>query len=390
MGTNSSSLPPMTMTSLTGFLSDLLATPLALIVASLSFVAAAAGEAQTPPTFHSGIELVQVNVVVLDRQRRPVQGLSASDFILEIDGGTVPIAAFSEVALPPPTASEANDLSLRGRSDVSLLEGRLVTILLDRSIPAGAATTVARTIAHSAIDALSPSDAAAVIRTSTFANDGAGSEFTSDKDVLRAAVESTFVGSTPDAPGALIIPSGECPCGLCSLNVVDAVGRAMAAVTDRPKLVLFVGSAISINDLSVGVREYPSCRGQVDQARDRVLRTLDEANVVFHVLDPRGLLTLSNEAALSAKQAAVVSPRMVRETEMQRQGDLAVLPTFTGGRTVLSTNTPDRLIPEIFAESASYYLLAIERPDRRTSGRLRVRVRGTGLEVRARTGYVPR
>lgn len=66
-------------------------------------------------------------------------------------------------------------------------EGRLVAIMLDRSIMSGPQAVAARNIALAAIDQLGPSDLAAVIRNDGFANDGAVQGFTRDKARLRAA-----------------------------------------------------------------------------------------------------------------------------------------------------------------------------------------------------------
>jgi hypothetical protein len=77
---------------------------------------------------------------------------------------------------------------------------------------------------------------------------------------------------------------------------------------------------------------------------------------------------------------------------LARQGNLAVLPDFTGGRTVLNTNDPQTVVPAIFEESQSYYLIGIPRveggrdDDQRRN--IKVRVKGRDdLIVRARTGY---
>jgi hypothetical protein len=42
--------------------------------------------AQTPPAFRSGVDVVLLDVTVLDRDRRPVRGLTAGDFTVLVDG----------------------------------------------------------------------------------------------------------------------------------------------------------------------------------------------------------------------------------------------------------------------------------------------------------------
>ncbi|MCC7010388.1 MAG: hypothetical protein IT184_16385 [Acidobacteria bacterium] len=37
-----------------------------------------------------------------------------------------------------------------------------------------------------------------------------------------------------------------------------------------------------------------------------------------------------------------------------------MLPDVTGGRTVLNSNDPDRMVPAIFVENSTYYLLGFE------------------------------
>ena len=64
--------------------------------------------AQASPTFAERVEVRVINLeaVVVDRQGRRVPGLGPSDFTLEVDGETVPVEYFSEIAdglaVPPP------------------------------------------------------------------------------------------------------------------------------------------------------------------------------------------------------------------------------------------------------------------------------------------------
>src|SRR5436190_5591423 len=54
-----------------------------------------------PPPFRAGTDLVLLDVSVLDKQHQPVRGLTATDFVVTIDGKPVPIAAFKAIDLPP-------------------------------------------------------------------------------------------------------------------------------------------------------------------------------------------------------------------------------------------------------------------------------------------------
>ena len=59
-----------------------------------------------PPTFRTGVDVVQIDVSVLDKARRPVRGLSAADFTVLEDGKPRPIVAFSAIELPGSRAKD--------------------------------------------------------------------------------------------------------------------------------------------------------------------------------------------------------------------------------------------------------------------------------------------
>src|SRR5919112_3551302 len=120
----------------------------------------------SPPqsTFRTGVDLVSVDVSVLDRDRRPVRGLQATDFVVREDGHIRPIAAFSAVDLPdPPAAPPAawmREVPPDVVTNVVPREGRLVVILLDRRPEDNPA---AQRTAEAAVDQLGPGDLAAVV-----------------------------------------------------------------------------------------------------------------------------------------------------------------------------------------------------------------------------------
>jgi len=71
--------------------------PVALLLAALAVSVRSQSQRST---FRAGVDLVQVDVSVLDKERRPVRGLTAADFTLLEDGKPRTIAAFSAVDLP--------------------------------------------------------------------------------------------------------------------------------------------------------------------------------------------------------------------------------------------------------------------------------------------------
>lgn len=367
-----------------------------LLTASLSL--RAQGPSQTMPTFAGGVDLVRLDVIVLDRNRRPVTGLTAADFEVLEEGKPRKVEAFAAVTLPGAVAAGSAATWTRDvapdvvRNDAPD-EGRLAVILLDFAIPTGPMSVTARKIAHAAVDALGPSDLAAVVRSNPIAGEGLPQNFTADRERLRAAIESPFMGLTRPpydvaSGGADVVPgldweSPYCPCGVCQWRAMERVADALTDVHGRHKVLFFIGREIMVNEApSADPRNL--CDVYVSQARDRTMRALDRANVTVHSLDPSGLETLA--ATASGMR------RTLPATNLARQANLGVLPAYTGGRTVLNTNGPDAAVAQIFDESRTYYQLGFIRGEGGRAGErraVRVRVNRPGATVRSRTGYYP-
>ena len=174
---------------------------IATLVAVAMVLIAARPHAQTPAaqaTFKGGTDLVQVDVSVLDGKRRPVRGLTAADFTVFEDGKPREIQAFSEVYLPDRVRADVAAWVHDVPSDVALNrvaeeEGRLVLILLDRTIPTGEPSTRAKRIAEAAVKELGPDDLAAVLSTSN----GANQNLTSDRTRLLRAINESDERAAP-------------------------------------------------------------------------------------------------------------------------------------------------------------------------------------------------
>src|SRR3954454_11238958 len=120
------------------------------------------------PTFRAGVDVVELDVTVLDKDRRPVKGLTAQDFSILDRGKPQPIVAFSAVDVPAPVAYSAPWMREAPLDVVSNAENRrLVTIVMDDAYtdfnPDFAKR--AKQIARNAVNELGPADLASVVFT---------------------------------------------------------------------------------------------------------------------------------------------------------------------------------------------------------------------------------
>ncbi len=314
---------------------------------------------QPRPTFRSGVDLVPIDVVVLDNDRRPVRGLRAGDFTVTEDDDPQAIQTFEEVDVPEPEADApawmrevapdvvSNDIQTR----------RLVLLVLDDAgidVERGETKSL-REIADRVIDGLGPSDLAAVVYTFL----GRVESFTSDRRKLRAAVEAF----TPHGWGKAGQPLGcQLRPGGCAVDTMSRVADVLRTAPGGRKLLVFISPQLSTG---AEISERPDEFKGLDAIRT-MFANLQLANVSVYSYDPRGLT------------AAPAPP------------DEIGLAEATGGRRVRATNTPEAHVGQMFRESSAYYLIGYQTTHARADGRFRrisVRVNRPGLDVRTRTGY---
>jgi len=368
------------------------------------------------PQFRAGVELLQLDVVVLDSKRQPVVGLTAADFTVLDNGTETPIRAFTPIELARPRASEAvwarevaPDVTT---NQVGQEEGRLAVILLDRTIPAES-TVTARKIATTAVESLGPHDLAAVVSTNNSAVQGRGVQnLTADRARLLDAINATdpSTGMSATAEGIMNMPmspfkidplnDSRCLCGLCVMETVTRVAEAVQSTPRRRKMLLFIGSSMIWQaSRPIGTAfEDPGCESRLKDARGAMFAAIDRANLTVHSIDPQELVNFSPAAQASpraqgsaARVAGLQSTVLTAPNTLIDRESMTVLPDRTGGRAVIGRNDPEQTIPEIFRESASYYVIGVERamsmrPD--TARTLQVKVGRKGLRVVAQRQYV--
>jgi VWFA-related protein len=332
---------------------------------------------QAPVPFKTGIDVVQLDVSVLDGERRPVKGLTAADFTILEDGESRPIVGFSAVELAGNARTPAAFEAIAPDVATNLLPpGRIVGIVLDQSTPPGPPAEYARRLARSAIEALDPADLAAVIYTGP----GRSLDFTTDRARLLDATRNLSLGMSPRDTGDNF-ERGECACGVCSLETIGTIAEALGREPHRRKTILFIGSRIQLYEAGPG-----RCAPMLETATRRMTEAVQRANVTIHTFDP----TLLQPTVSSAEARTSGLERANAAGASSYQESLRELAARTGGRAVLNTNAPAEHLRGILDETSTYYLLAFQAPHPQGAKAFHpvtVRVNRPGVAVRTRSAY---
>jgi VWFA-related protein len=376
-----------------------------LVMGGAWLVAQDAPLQQAPPIFRAATDLVEVDVSVLDGRRLPVRDLTAADFTIFENGQPRPVETFTFVDLPNRTTSRDASWMSEVPPDVVTNrtlaeEGRLVVILMDRTIPVGQPTITARAVAAATVDELGPGDMAAVISTSG----GVPQNFTSDRARLMRAINQRDWSTGPSGEVQQIeagihqgfegvftpLTDARCLCGLCVPETITRVADALQDVPRRRKSLIFVGSDFIVQAGPQVQQAELGCGQKLEDARDVMFAALDRSGLVVHGVDPSGLESVGSPT--TDNRWAVRGPARVQtmQQHLQRQNNIHVVPDHTGGRTVMNTNAPESRIPEIVRESASYYLIGFRPADpdpARPVRPIEVKVNRRNVEVRSRRQF---
>ncbi len=401
-----------------------------LVAGSLVLSLSARQAPDSPPVFRASVDLVQIDVSVLDKNRHPVTGLTAADFTVLEDGKARPIASFTPVDLPrrqpaPEAAAAAwtRDVAPDVATNAAPLEGRLVVIMFDWSIRREDQPE-ARRIATAAVNAMGPGDQAAVLFSNPARTAGTPQNFTADRARLLDAINRPMAAAIKAGPaddirnvnGAMIddpegYESGDCSCRRCVMEDVTQIANLVRDVPGRRKVLLFIGTFFqgfepvsltgatpqppgvspfrpppgefvqpTIISASKTLNLWPGwCAGVLNAARNDMQRATGLANLTIDAVDPAGAPSPGDDPMGGSTQF-----------QMKRLDDLHVMPDITGGRTIVNTNAPDEQIPSLLDESGSYYLIGFERASGVNDGKLHsidVKVKRQGVDVHTRSGY---
>jgi VWFA-related protein len=403
---------------------------LVLLAAAPLFAQAPAPPA-SPPRFESTVALVTLPVFVTGKDGQPVAGLTAADFEVTDDGKATTIAAVQEVDV-----SEALPAASSASPSVQAAARRQFLFLFDLSFSNPSGIVRARQAAMKfAQEGLAPSDLAGV---ATFSIQGGVRlllGLTTDREQFTRAVDTLGVLHVQRIADPLALTYELSPSGLD--QVVSAAGhggdwvehvrqqvlslrrgedaqyaqrvndylislqrlaRALDTVRGRKQVILLSGGfdqtalmgatgeqaaqdsrAVTEGRLWEVQSESRFGDAKARSVMDDMSRAFAGADAVVHTVDVNGLVARGDPAD------TVPGMRVGSGRESLNQ-----IAGLTGGRVIRDTNDVAAALGELAAASRRYYVLAIE-PVAKGPGkfhRLKVRVKGRGLDVSHRTGYL--
>ena len=329
---------------------------------------------QQRPQFRGGVDLVLLDVSVLDRDDRPVRGLTSDDFTIRDHGRDYKPSQFEAIEIPLVLET---DESWRARvpSDVTSNEipdnGRLVVIVLDDSALPGTTTRPqdqAKAIAYSVIDQLAPSDLAAVVFT---LREGTAQGFTNDKGRLRRAVDGLRPGFIAQRPiptegGSINLDYTDEHFERGSIRTLDFIAEKLIEAPGRRKALVYISGGIPVEWVPDDVKYLDTLD---------LFKRAQRANVAVYSFNPFGL-TAPNGWEL---------PRAGL-----RRAFLQTVSENTGGFSVIDVNNPAESVRRVFEETSAYYLIGYEPVDPPEPGGFRtvdVEVARPDVRVRTRRGY---
>lgn len=384
-------------------------------------------------------ELVQTDVTVFDKKGRFVDGLTANDFELVVDGKPQEVAFFERVAFYTTDRGTA-DLS-GGADNPAAVSARQRTVMFFIDDLHLAPTSLART-RKSLLDfvdkGMGPNDQVAI--TSSSGQIGFLQQFTDDRSVLQAAVarlnyranakfdmerppmsefQASKIQSGDESAISFYVaemmkqncfrsPTGEYICFIDNqsarnlviqrarqitmntvpdtkntLMMLEGLMRTAAQLPGR-KVLFLISDGFHLNDPQTG-------------SRDRIKKITDaagRAGVVIYTLDARGLVT---EALDVMNDRPIDSEGLTMGATMgevaSSQDGLNALARDTGGEAFRNTNRPmAEWVRQVLDENSTYYLLAWrpvnEQQRERGFKNIQLRIKGRpDLTARMRRGY---
>ena len=365
-------------------------------------------------------QLVQVDAVVTDKNGKHIDDLDENDFELLVDGKPqsithfkfikVPIAKRELPANPTPKSSPKNEparpTSMPTKQIAPEKVQRTIAFVVDDLGLSFPDMVYARSAVKKFVDEqMQDGDLVGIICTGRGL--GALQQFTSDRRILYAAIESlTFNPQSRNMmPGfganARVTADqddiaqqqtndfnnfNDVSSSLGTLGALNFVVRSLHQLPGR-KMVVLVSDGFNIMGTS----------GDDNQVIEELKHLADQANrssAVIYALDAKGLQTLmpgAGDDMSGTSDDQLV--QQVLDASVQNLDSLAgmhFLAAQTGGFLRFNANDLDLGVKKIIEDNETYYLIGFDPEDEKFNGKyhqIKVRVKRPGLQVRTRGGF---
>ena len=354
---------------------------------------AAAQQQPSTPTFRAETRLIEVDVIVTDRDGRFVRNLSRDDFEILEDGQPQAIATFAFTDRPIPVRPARGAAPAPERdttTNAATTDGRVYVIVMDSPSTSGPSGRLgldydeyARRFARQFIENhLSPSDTVAVVHVQGSVRDG--QELTTNRRLVLDAIGRYGRGqagaSAAPAYGPEMVARN-----YATYRALQDVAERLGAMGERRKAILWVGGQIRFDPSTA---ECPT-EQQPPLPDPRALCAIrrSSASLLAAYRDAIGTATRNNVSVYPIDPSGLTPAMSLGELE--RTAALRMVAEDTGGRAVVNTNDIEKHYDAIVQDTSTYYLLAYAPTIAHRDGkfhRIEVRTR-PGLRVRARPGY---
>ena len=359
----------------------------------------------TQPTFPSQVELVRIDVVVLDREGKPVSGLTAADFEVSEAGKPREIVSFEPVVVRSP--SPATEPAVSGSVSAPVVavpqENRCFLIFFDdvhvgpisaervrkQLIPflenetrEGDWVTIMSPLAGlkwTARTAYERQQLPQIIRNLKGQLQARKLDKGDPSDYQAMRIDE-YGGPTPSEPrGPNSTFQGSSTLRAAEIYAVAKrrIRQSMAGLDDAVLSLAGFRGRKSLILYSEGFVKSPALPDY-----ERLIALAQRARVAIYFVDPRGLGT----GLPSVDGRDDGGPTLL--TLDSEGGGTSYLATSTGGRVSMS-NDVTAMLHDVVTESSAYYLLGFQ-PSAGPPGerKLKVRVRRESLKVRAPDRYI--
>ncbi len=420
------------MAAWAGGLAVLGAAALALassITVSAQQVPSPGAPASPPLVIRVGVDLIQIDAAVTDKEGHPVTDLRAEDFTIEIDGKKQPVSNAMLVEggpgsgaggpnLPAPRAASpipdhtlvfiVDDLNI---SFESIYKARLAMQKFAagwdfREARVGLCATSEKV--QGIVLSRSPErfdESVRKIRYSSRSSKGGSSTPVGMREGPEAGPASGYPmawssGASVDLHGNWSAnPAMERANFEQRIYSLLSTINALRSIPGRKAVVLVsegftVGSDRDRMGVASPFNSLFADEDSVDSALRMIVEVANRASVVIYTIDPSGLLP-PGPGAEAALAASLDAQRDAWFARIGTQGTLQRLAEDTGGLSVYNRNDLKRGLVEVVSDQRAYYLIGFEPPAsafEKPSGRpqfheIKLKVNRSGVRVRTRAGF---